>query len=216
MPALLDQLMQSPRLAMYMEQLEHRLRDERRLRQHFYAMLNEDTKAEFINGEVIYHSPNKYEHTHATGLIYRLLSACVDANRSGHVGMEKMLVTLTRNDYEPDVAYFSSEKARTFKQGQMHFPAPDLIVEVLSESTEKIDRGVKFEDYAAHGVAEYWIIDPIAQVVEQYVIDGDAYTLVIKANTGVIRSRAITGFEAPVRAFFDPQENLKALAELVG
>ncbi len=45
---------------------------------------------------------------------------------------------------------------------QSKFPAPDLIVEVLSESTEANDRGIKFEDYAAHGVVEYWIVDPMA------------------------------------------------------
>ena len=43
----------------------------------------------------------------------------------------------------------------------MLFPAPDFAVEVLSPSTQKNNRGIKFDDYALHNVSEYWIIDPI-------------------------------------------------------
>ena len=48
----------------------------------------------------------------------------------------KTSVTLTRNDYEPDISFFGSEKAKGFTPSQSKFPAPDLIVEVLSDSTE--------------------------------------------------------------------------------
>ena len=52
----------------------------------------------------------------------------------------------------------------------MKLPPPDFVVEVLSPSTERHDRNVKFEDYGAHGITEYWIVDPVAQVVEQYAL----------------------------------------------
>ena len=42
----------------------------------------------------------------------------------------------------------------------MHFPVPDLAVEILS-SNVRHDREIKFKDYQTHGVAEYWIIDPV-------------------------------------------------------
>lgn len=91
------------------------------------------------------------------------------------------MVSLTLNDYEPDICYFNAAKAAAFQPDQMRFPAPDFIVEVLSASMEANDRGVKFDDYAAHGVAEYWLIDPDTQTVEQYRLHGDAYELAIKA-----------------------------------
>ena len=99
----------------------------------------------------------------------------------------------------------------------MRFPAPDLAVEVISESTERNDRGVKFDDYAAHGVAEYWIIGPDAETLEQYLLPegGDVYRLAIKAMTGQVRSFAIPGFEIPVRAIFDPEVNQAALQTLL-
>ena len=53
--------------------------------------------------------------------------------------------------------------------------APDLVVEVLSPSTAKRDRGVKFEVYERHGVREYWLIDLEAQFVEVYRHENGAF-----------------------------------------
>jgi Uma2 family endonuclease len=97
----------------------------------------------------------------------------------------------------------------------MKFPAPDFIAEVLSDSTEANDRGVKFDDYAAHGVREYWLIDPESRVVEQYDLMGDVYGLRLKLNAGLLQSRVIEGFEIPVGAIFDEGENLAALRALL-
>jgi Uma2 family endonuclease len=97
----------------------------------------------------------------------------------------------------------------------MKFPAPDFVAEVLSPSTEQADRGVKFQDYAAHGVGEYWILDSDAARLEQYLLDGESYTLAIKAGDGTVTSLAVTDFTIPVRALFDEAENLAALERLV-
>jgi Uma2 family endonuclease len=51
---------------------------------------------------------------------------------------------------------------------------PDLLVEVLSPSTAEMDRGLKMETYARHGVPEYWIADPEREAIEIYRLDRDA------------------------------------------
>jgi len=43
--------------------------------------------------------------------------------------------------------------------------------EVLSRSTEKIDRDEKLPYYAAHGVSHVWLIDPIDKRLEVYSLD---------------------------------------------
>ena len=94
----------------------------------------------------------------------------------------------------------------------MKFPTPDFVVEIVSPSTEKADRNTKFEDYAAHGVQEYWIVDPSEadEFVEQYVLDDNhEYQLIFKSDNGSIRSRFIEGFEIPVEAIFDEEINWK-------
>ena len=43
--------------------------------------------------------------------------------------------------------------------------APDLVVEILSPSSADTDRGAKRDLYGAHGVKEYWLVDPIAETI---------------------------------------------------
>lgn len=115
------------------------------------------------------------------------------------------MISLSRNDYDPDIVFFGRAKADAFTPDQMHFPAPDLVVEVLSPSTEDRDRGIKFEDYAAHGVGEYWLIDPDTESIEQYSLSGETYELVMKSRSGEIECAMIDGFTIPVRAVFDDE-----------
>lgn len=154
------------------DKLTSLLADEAALRETFYAQITENDKAEFINGEVIFHSPVKYRHNGVVRRLLILMDTYVQGHGLGSVGVEKLLISLTRNDYEPDLCYFGTDKVATLEPDQMRFPAPALAVEVLSKATEANDRGVKFDDYAAHGVAEYWIIDPVAETVEQYRLEG--------------------------------------------
>ena len=98
----------------------------------------------------------------------------------------------------------------------MKFPVPDIVVEVLSQSTEDRDRGVKFEDFASNRVAEYWIVDADTQIVEQYLLENGEYTLALKSGTGMLTSRVVNGLAIPIEAIFDEKENLKAIRKLLG
>ena len=215
MEAILEKLLESPGLSLFQRQIQEVLDTEQVRRARFIDTMTETEKVEFINGEVVVHSPVKLQHNVASKRLFKLLDTFVDSQSLGYVGFEKILISLTRNDYEPDVCFFGRAKADTFSPTQMRFPAPDFIAEVLSESTARHDWGVKFDDYAAHGVAEYWIIDPDAQVVEQYVLDGEQYRLLYKVGSGTLTSQAVAGFEIPVRAIFDTAANLAALRQVL-
>lgn len=81
--------------------------------------------------------------------------------------------------------------------------APDLIVEILSPSTAKIDRGYKFDLYERCGVREYWIVDPQAQFLEVYNLDNGRYL-----RTGLFETRqafnsVVLGFEVQLEALFE-------------
>jgi len=62
--------------------------------------------------------------------------------------------------------------------------APDLVVEVLSPSTESTDRGRKLQTFARFGVPEYWIVDPRAPSVEVHRLATTGYDLHSKAILG--------------------------------
>ncbi|WP_027303053.1 Uma2 family endonuclease [Rudanella lutea] len=218
MSELLYQLLDTPRAPLIIQQAVAILNNELQKRQAFYEWLDDEMKAEFINGEVVVHSPALDRHTEAVMHLSLLLNVYVTSRGLGIVRAEKALVELTRNSYEPDVCFWGTAKAATIQPDQLYYPAPDLVVEVLSKSTEKTDREVKFEDYAAHGVAEYWIVDPTRQHIEQYRIDPDttAYELVSKCTVkDQIRSFSVAQFTIPVRAVFDKAANLDALKNLL-
>ncbi len=216
MDAVLEQLLDSPKLALYLRQIEDVLEREKAARQQFYRDLHDDQKAEFINGEVIVHSPVKKHHNDCGQRLLTLLRTYVAKHDLGVVGYEKILIRLTRNDYEPDICFFVKDKAATFLPEHMFFPTPDFVVEILSDSTEKKDRDTKFKDYAAHGVKEYWIIDPIDESLEQYLLGQDDYKLILKSDSGEVKAREVSGFSIPVQALFNDTENLRVLATILG
>ncbi len=213
--AILEPLLASPALPEYVRELTERVEAERRKRHEFREALRPSQKAEFINGEVVLHSPAKYRHIGALGLLQALLHAHSLRRELGVVLTEKALVEFPRNDYGPDVIFYRAEKAAEFQPEKMIFPVPGFIAEILSPSTEKNDRGVKLRDYERNGVGEYWIIDPVEHVIEQRLrgTDGFAAPLIWRKREN-IEARAVAGFVIPVAAIFEAEENLRALVRL--
>ena len=204
-----------PHAFVVLQRVQETLEKEKELRKHFYEIIEENRKMEFINGEIYFHSPVKLKHNESNGNIYKLLDIFVIENDLGLVGIEKLLISLTRNDYEPDVCFWKQSRAKDFTEDQMQFPAPDLVVEVLSKSTANNDRTVKYDDYEAHGVKEYWIIDPSKETIEQYILSHKKYELVFKGKDGILESTAVKNFKIPVRAIFDKKLNNKTLNEIL-
>ncbi len=218
MPELVDKLLDEPNVVFILEKVQTALANEAESRKAFYDWIKEDQKAEFINGEIIMHSPVKRNHLNVVGNLFTLLRVYVISRDLGQVDSEKALISLTRNDYEPDICFWGKEKAKFFHENQMQHPAPDLIVEVLSKGTVDRDRGIKFKDYAAHGVGEYWIVDPLKETVEKYILDIDTMEYdepVFIHPKQVIDSNVVDGFVIPVRAIFDQKTNMEVLSGMM-
>lgn len=77
------------------------------------------------------------------------------------------------------------------------------------------DRETKFQDYATHGVAKYWIIDPNKETIEQFVLQNDKYELLLKTKDGAIASFVLPEFQIPVCAVFNKKTNLETLGRLL-
>ncbi len=212
---LIAPIRRSPQLPEAVALLQRELAEERQRRAKFYEEMSPEQKIEFIDGEVVLHSPARKRHLDVTKWIANLLGNYVCIHQRGTLEVEKCLCVFPRNDYEPDIVFFGPEKSATLTDETLKFPVPDLAVEVLSNSTKDRDRGVKFEDFAANGVGEYWIVDAEAGVVEQYVLKDGAYALAMKSTSGQLRSTVIGGFECEVEAFFDETRNVAALRELM-
>jgi Uma2 family endonuclease len=198
----LDELRQAPNLRELLDELERSWDEEQRRRHEFWADADEGVKAEFILGEIIYHSPVYGRHWMASTNISTELLPYVKQNKLGKVGYEKVMIRLTRNDYEPDICFWNTETAAGFGLKQSAFPAPNFIVEILSDSTQHRDYGIKMTDYALHSVQEYWIVDVEHETIEQYLLERNTFTLAQKLKEGVLKSVAVTGFQIAVRDVF--------------
>ena len=208
-------LLASPKLVLYTRLFERVLEEERERQGRFYDDISLPKKSEFINGKIILPAPVESRHLRTSSRFLHLASIFIELHDLGFVGHERVMISLTRNDYEPDLCFFRKETAQAFTPDQMLFPAPDFIAEILSPSTAARDRGIKFEDYAAHGVGEYWLLDPETEVVEQYVLEGGRYALRLKSGSGEIESTMIDGFLIPVRALFDDVAHLREVQRIV-
>jgi Uma2 family endonuclease len=212
---LVSEILKEPDAYFLLQEAQTALEDEKVRRVAFYNDITEQEKVEFINGEIIVHSPVMKRHNTATVLLSRLMSIYSDIHQLGFVGIEKIMITLTRNDYEPDICFFRKEKSEHFVENQTLFPAPDFIVEILSEGTRKRDKGLKFQDYQAHLIEEYWIIDPDHQTIEQYHLEEDSYELILKSSEGNIKSFVMTDFQIPIKSVFDEELNISMLKKLI-
>lgn len=214
-----SEILKSPGAVLFFQEMQAALEDEARRREEFREWLTEDVKAEFINGEIVLHSPVKRKHYLISDRLNNLLRNFVSLKDLGTTAVEKALIALTRNDYEPDISFWGKAKEESFNDETMIHPAPDFVVEVLSPSTKRNDRKTKFEDYALHGVREYWIIDPEKQCVEQYALlvpTDTTYLPYGKFFPGdYIKSVVLPEFEIPVAAIFDEKANFEALKNLM-
>lgn len=216
---LVAQILDIPNTYKVLEEVQSVLRREKQARLAFREWLKDDNKAEFINGEVIMHSPVKRGHLQATRNLLTLSHPYVTTKELGEVSSEKALIALSRNDYEPDLCFWTTEQAKDFNKDTMVHPAPAFVVEVLSKGTQHKDKGIKFKDYAAHDIGEYWMINYQKECVLQYVLlmeNPKEYTLIKEWEVNeAIESTVIKGFKIPVKAIFDEMENLKTLQKIL-
>jgi Uma2 family endonuclease len=102
---------------------------------------------------------------------------------------------------EPDLLFIRKER---WQQNLKFFKgAPDLVVEILSNSTRRLDRNVKFDAYEKAGVPEYWIINPVSLSVEIWVLEEEKYQFKGEfTGTDVIHSTVLQGFEVVTKSIF--------------
>jgi len=122
---------------------------------------------EIIDGEWYMTPPPTTDHQLVVAKIIYLLSAHVRPRKLGGV-MVGPGVYFGRHDcVEPDVVYLLARRKALRKRAYIR-GGPDLVVEVLSPTTESVDRGRKLPLYRDRGVSEYWIVNTANRTGEVY------------------------------------------------
>lgn len=142
----------------------------------YYKMIPETTrKVELINGEIVSEYPldelmrgdvktslmagPTVEHQKIVGRLFSSFDSFIIKNKGKcNAFVSPLDVELdSRNVYQPDVFIVCDSDKISDKR---IYGAPDLVVEVLSESNKKHDLTDKYAEYISSGVREYWIVDP--------------------------------------------------------
>jgi Uma2 family endonuclease len=116
--------------------------------------------------------------------LFAILLSHVRANRLGELFDAPTDVILSDNTVvQPDILFVEDRMAARVTERGIEGP-PTLAIEVLSPSTERIDRQGKLALYARHDVPYYWIVDPAARVVEAATLEGGSYRVAARLVGG--------------------------------
>jgi Uma2 family endonuclease len=197
---------------------------ERRLRmsyEEFLAWADEDTHAEWVDGEVIVFMP-KPRHQDVVTFLVTLLRLFVQFFRLGQVltAPVEMKATPTGNAREPDILFVAQENLARITEDRVE-GAADLVVEVISGESVARDRTDKFYEYQEAGVREYWLLDPRPgkERADFWVLGADGkYQPVPVSGDKVYRSSVIRGFWLRVDWLWQPEkpDPLLTFGEIVG
>jgi Uma2 family endonuclease len=129
---------------------------------------------ELIDGELVEMTRPNRAHYQLAGFIVELLRPHVRRVLRGELAEEPNLyLPGIDNVYHPDLAYVPAEQRRICREDGIQ-GVPEMVCEILSPSTEQIDRHVKLADYRRAGVRYAWLIDPRRPVaVEEFVLLDD-------------------------------------------
>ena len=167
-----------------------------------YRTWNDDQRWEIIGGDAYLMSPSPtYRHQRLSGKLYRQMANHFTGRRC-EVLAAPMDVVLSEEDVvQPDllVVCDTNQIKRTHIEG-----APSLVVEILSGSSERLDRRLKLELYARAGVKEYWLVSPFPSYVEVLVLDGATYRIArVVAKEQELLSPTFPDLKVALRDVFD-------------
>ena len=163
-------------------------------------------RREVIGGELIVSPAPTAGHQKVVGNLYVMLDAFTREN-GGQVYLAPFDVVLGPTDIvQPDLIYLAPTRPRVPQDQHALMGTPDLVVEVLSPGTGRVDRTTKLSLYAAVGVPEYWIADPVERLLVVHVLASEDYIRVEPNDDGSITSSVLTGMR------IDPDEVFTGLA----
>ncbi len=151
-----------------------------------YWNLPESFRAELINGQIYDMAPPSRIHQKITVELCTIINNHIKSkNGTCQVYTSPFAVNLDANDknwVEPDISVICDSSKLTDRGCS---GAPDLIIEILSPSSRKMDYITKNALYSDAGVKEYWIVDPRKEITVVYYFEEDAAPTIYSFNSPV-------------------------------
>lgn len=145
--------------------------------------LPEGVRAELIDGQIFYFAAPKEIHQRLLGNLYFGIREYVKKNEGTcKVYMAPFAVNLSedgKNYLEPDMIVVC-DKNKIKEDGC--YGTPDFVIEIISKSTKARDYGIKTLKYRNSGVKEYWIVDPVREIVLTYWFEDETFNTIYGIN----------------------------------
>jgi Uma2 family endonuclease len=164
-----------------------------------FLVLPDECHMEWVDGVVYDMGEITIVHAQIARFVVTTLSLFAEAQDLGEVLYEPVNMKLPGrpSGRSPDVLFIARTHLDRLRERHLEGPA-DLVVEVISPSSATVDRIDKFEEYEAGGVPEYWIIDPVRELADFYVLGERGLYVRVEHREGVYESRQLPGFRLRV------------------
>ena len=172
-----------------------------------YLQFPDDGKRhEIIEGDHYMTPAPRTKHQRISRRLLVALSGFAASRRLGEVFAAPFDVVLSdENVVQPDLLFVSAARADIVTEDNVQ-GAPDLIVEILSESSRKKDEVTKRKLYERFGVQEYWIVDPELEIVKIFKLTQQGYgraSELSKETNDVLTTELLPGFDCAVNEIFE-------------
>lgn len=169
-----------------------------------YLRMPAGLRYELVEGQIRTVPSPRQDHQSALLNLATALRMWIKTTGEGKVLMAPFDVLLSQDTVvQPDILFISKARQAIAEQPYVN-GAPDLVVEILSPSTENWDRITKRRIYSRYGVREFWLVDPEMRSIEvSRQKDGQLVAVEMLREGSTLASPLLPGFEVGVREVFE-------------
>ena len=171
-----------------------------------YESWDDDERYELIDGIAYMMSAPSMEHQNILGELFKQLAIFLTGKPCRVFVAPCSVCLFGKGDIEktvvqPDIFIVCNKSILEKKRCN---GAPDMIIEILSPSTSKMDLFIKLNNYQKAGVREYWIVDPDTKAVNVHILENGHFTITQYENGDTIAVTVLDGCKITLADVFQP------------
>jgi Uma2 family endonuclease len=166
---------------------------------------DESERCEIVDGEIVMMSTPTSDHQQlVTELLYQIRRFLEGKPCKVFPSPFSVRLNPAKNDrddtvFQPDLVVIC-DSSKIEKRGCAG--VPDMLIEILSPSSIRYDRVVKYRKYEQAGVREYWIVDPVTKSVQVCILENGRYRAALYNDTETAPVSVLPGCVIDLAAVF--------------